>query len=366
MPEQPTPLKRAIFPLIALIPLIAATVWVLTEENQAATASINTSPAFAITDSATTDPAPAPPTQATETDSGIAYQTPRSLGENPFASSLAGTDIDGSLKAGPDGNLIVDLSTKDFFDYFLNTVGEVSPETALARIEALARDNLPAAAAEQALAVLDQYLDYKQQAVELGNRALDPSRQQDPAYQLQLLKTALSDLKQLRRNAFDPDTHEAFFGLQEAYGDYTLASIEIRQREDLSAQSKQTLLEYHRNQLPEQLRKTETRMISDAEKSRQRQAAITQASSPAEAGERLRDLGVDPQQAEEVVGYLQERQQFDQQFQQYQQALASLENAGVSQGDFESRQSELLRQHFESEQARTWAKLRSLDTQSPR
>ncbi|TGN38685.1 lipase secretion chaperone [Marinobacter confluentis] len=369
MAKQPSLLKRAIFPLIALVPLVAATVWLVTGEQEAATAGKSQVPAVAAPTSEnvqapTANPQPADLASA-EATAMVSHQTPKSLGENPFAPSLSGTDIDGALKAGPDGQLIVDLATKDFFDYFLNTVGEVSPETALAEIEALARNNLPAEAAEQALAILDQYLDYKQQALEMGNRSLDPSRQSDPAYQLQVLKSALADLKQLRRNAFDPATHDAFFALEEAYGEYTLASIEIQQRDDLSLQSKQTLLNWHREQLPAQLRQTETRMIKETEVGQQRQAAIAEASSPDEAGERLRELGVDAERADEVVSYLQERENFDARFQQYQQALASLEKAGISSDDFDTQQSELLQQHFDSEQTRTWAKLRSLDSQSP-
>lgn len=364
MAPRPSALKRAIFPLIALVPLIAATVWLVTGEQQTATAGNNPVPAVAAPTSeparaSAANPQPADPPR-TEAAATVSHQTPASLGDNPFAPSLAGTDIDGSLKAGPDGQLIVDLATRDFFDYFLNTVGEVSPETALAEIEALARNNLPAAAAGQALAILDQYLDYKQQALDMGNRSLDPARQSDPAYQLQVLKSALADLKQLRRNAFDPDTHDAFFGLEEAYGGYTLASIEIQQRADLSPQSKQALMEWHRQQLPPQIRQTETRMVQETEISRQRQDAIAQASSPEDAGERLRDLGVEPQRVDEVVGYLQERERFDDRFQQYQQALTSLEGAGISRDEFESQQVRLLNQHFDSEQARTWAKLRSL------
>lgn len=364
MSEQPSPLKRAIFPVIALIPLIAATIWVITGENRLTAMNTDQAPATAASEQSSA-PASAPETgpQPWGDASAVAHQTPESLGEDPFARSLAGTDIDGSLKADANGNLIIDLAIKDFFDYFLNTVGEVSPETALARIEALARENLPASAAEQALAVLDQYLDYKQQALQMGNQTLDPTRQQDPAYQLQVLKSAMTDLKQLRRNAFDPATHDAFFGLEEAYGEYTLASIEIQQRDDLTPESKKTLLEWHRDQLPKQIRHTETRMMQETETSRQRQAAIADASSPADAGQRLRELGVDPKRADEVVGYLQEREQFDAQFQNYQQALASLEGGGVSSDDFEAQQSQLLRQHFDSEQSRTWARLRSLDSQ---
>ncbi|MDI9244211.1 lipase secretion chaperone [Marinobacter sp. CHS3-4] len=362
MPEQPSTFKRAIFPLIALVPLVAATIWMVTEEpGITPQTQLQPKTTSQPVDATKSNSVTAPPALVEQADGDIAYQTPESLGDDPFASSLSGTDIDGSLKADQNGNLVVDLSTKDFFDYFLNTVGEVSPETALGKIESLARDNLPPAAAEQALAILDQYLDYKQQALDMGNRSLDPTRQQDPAYQLQMLKTALSDLKQLRRNTFEPATHDAFFGLEEAYGDYTLASIEIQQRDDLSAQSKQTLLKYHREQLPEQIRKTETRMIQETDMAKQRQAAIADASSPEEAGENLRDLGVTATQANEVVRYLQEREQFDQQFQQYQQELASLQNAGISQDDFEAQQTQLLERHFESEQTRTWAKLKSLD-----
>ena len=365
MSRQPTTFKRAIFPLIALVPLVAATIWVVTEDPQQPTTSDTKTAALEAPVETKTKAQPT--TVATETgteDTGeVAYQTPDSLGENPYASSLEGTDIDGSLKADGNGNLIVDLSTKDFFDYFLNTVGEVSPETALGKIESLANNHLPPAAAQQAMAILDQYLDYKQQALAMGNQALDPSRAQDPAYQLQVLKSALSDLKQLRRNTFDPATHDAFFGLEEAYGEYTLASIEIQQRDDLSPQSKQTLLQYHREQLPEQLRQTETRMIQDTNQAEQRQAAIAEADSPEDAGDRLLELGVAPEQANEVVSYLKDREQFDQQFEQYQEDLASLQTAGISQSDFEAQQTQLLEQHFDSEQTRTWARLKSLDAQ---
>lgn len=358
-------MKRALIPVVAVIPLVAATLWVLTEEPSTLPADTFTtqvetqSEAPAIQSKASN----AEPPLADASSDEVSHQTPDSLGDEPFANSLKGTQIDGSLKADANGNLIVDLSTKDFFDYFLNTVGEVPPETALSEIEALARNHLPPAAAEQALAILDQYLSYKQQTLSLTNQQLDPTLQSDPDYQLQVLKTALGDLKQLRRNSFDSATHQAFFGLEEAYGDYTIATMEIQQREDLSAESKQTLQAWHRRQLPEVIRNTETRMVQEQELHEQRQTAIAEASSPEQAGERLQSLGVSSEQASEVVSYLKERKQFDQRYQQYQQELARLDNSGISSDDYATQQAQLLEQHFESEQARTWAKLRALNTQ---
>lgn len=362
MSDKNNLLNRAILPVAAIVPLVAATLWVLTEEPTTFSAKAPTIPATDLS----------APTVQKESSAAIvaadkagepAHATPDSLGEEPFASSLKGTEIDGALKADANGNLIVDLSTRDFFDYFLNTVGEVSPETALAEIEALARGSLPPAAAEQALAVLDQYLDYKQQALAMGNQTLDPTRQQDPAYQLQMLKSALTDLKQLRRNAFDPATHQAFFGLEEAYGDYTLATIEIQQRDDLSADSKRTLMTYHREQLPEVIRNTETRMIQEQEIHQQRQEVIANASSPEQAGEQLSEMGVPEEQVTEVVNYLTERERFDDRYQQFEQELASLQSAGLSDDAMSTQRDQLLEQHFDSEQSRTWARLKALDTQ---
>lgn len=365
MPRNKSLNKRTFFPVIAVIPVVVFSVWILTEKPEDKAENTNTV-------AAETSVKPTPETNTPASESQIAeqaapdrYRTPASLGDEPFASSLAGTHIDGSLQADSSGNLVVNLETRDFFDYFLNTVGEVSPERSLAEIERLARENLPPQAAEQALALLDQYLNYKERALALGSQNLDPSRQHNPQYQLQMLKGALTDLKQLRRNSFDANTHDAFFGLEEAYGDYTLASMDIQQRTDLSPETKATLQEWHRQQLPEVIRRTETRMMADGERYRQRQEVLANANSPEEAGKQLEEMGLEPAQTAEVVAYLEEREQFDQRFEQYRQELASLDQSGVAEEDQATMEARLLEQHFEDEQSRTWAKLRALEAQSP-
>lgn len=356
--------RRALIPLIAIIPVVATSLWLLTGKPGGTTDHTTT---IANAKSVEKAPGSGTPTNTavTAAEAASTYRTPQSLGEEPFARSLAGTEIDGSLRADSNGGLIVDLETRDFFDYFLNTIGEVSPEKALGEIEALARQHLPEKAAEQALALLDQYLDYKDRALALGSQNLDPARQHDPKYQLEMLKGALADIKQLRRNTFDAGTHDAFFGLEEAYGDYTLASLDIQQRTDLSAESKATLQEWHRQQLPEIIRRTETRMMAEGERYQARQKVLANASSPEDAGRQLQSLGVEPEQAAEVVGYLAERARFDQRFERYSQELASLENSGVTRGDRAEMENQLLEQYFEDEQSRTWARLRALESQSP-
>lgn len=358
--------KRTLLPLLAVVPVVAFSLWMLSDQPAGTTEDTGAVTAK----SAAAEPSPetvAPVNvdRSNDNEKTSAYRTPQSLGEKPFASSLAGTEIDGSLRADGNGNLIVELETRDFFDYFLNTIGEVSAARALDEIEALARESLPEQAAEQALALLDQYLDYKDSELALGNQGLDPTRQNDPGYQLEMLKDALADMKQLRRNSFDASTHDAFFGLEEAYGDYTLASLDIQQRTDLSVESKSTLQEWHRQQLPEVIRRTETRMMAEGERHQERQKAVAGASSPQEAGEQLQALGVDADQSAAVVEYLEEREQFDQRFEQYHQELASVDQSGMAAEDRATMESQLLEEHFEDEQSRTWARLRALETQSP-
>lgn len=307
------------------------------------------------TETSTLAPAPRPE----ETDVP-AHRTPASLGPEPFADSLRGTDIDGYLAADASGNLIIDTATRDFFDYFLNTVGEVSPEQALAQIEQLAHGYLPLAAARQALALLDDYLAYKREAVALGNRPLDPARARDPAYQLAMFERALADLKRLRTEVFSSQAHEAFFGLEEAYGDYTLANLALQQRDDLSAEARDTLMEWHRQQLPSAIRQTEQRLHREGEIQRRRQHAISTAASPEAAGEQLRELGLAEQQVSEVVAYLEQRAGFDEQFADYQADLQQLEDAGLAESDLTAQQDALLERHFHSEQSQTWARLRTL------
>ncbi|AMQ89539.1 hypothetical protein [Marinobacter sp. LQ44] len=158
MTKQPIALRRWVLPG-ALLAVVAGSGlwWALTPQANMVTASTTPQQATEKTaqqsGSASHDAAPvdAPTPSVTGT------RTPESLGPNPFAPSLQGTDIEGVLQADDNGQLVVNLEVRDFFDYFLSTVGEVSPETAIGQIQQMARQHLPESAAQQALALLDQY-----------------------------------------------------------------------------------------------------------------------------------------------------------------------------------------------------------------
>ncbi|MCD1645907.1 lipase secretion chaperone [Marinobacter adhaerens] len=286
--------------------------------------------------------------------------TPESLGPQPFAASLSGTEIDGALTANGKGELVINLQVRDFFDYFLSTVGEVSPETAIQQIEAMARAHLPEPASSQALTLLDEYLAYKQASLQVMQTRLDPARAGNPGYQLGALGDALAQLKQLRAATFGSEAHQAFFGLEEAYSEYTLATLAIQQRTDLSNQGKQALVQWHRNQLPEQLRTTEQHLHASTRQQQARTAAIESASSPEAAGRQLAELGVNQDGVESVVSYLKQREQFDQRFQDFREAMDQADSSGLAEADLEKQRQALLERHFPQEQDRTWARLKML------
>jgi len=301
------------------------------------------------------------PMAETKTSAPPSYQTPSIPDGAPIAPSLAGTDIDGALQADSDGQLIVNLEVRDFFDYFLSAVGEVSPETAIGQIQQMARQYLPEPAASQAMTLLDQYLAYKQASLQVLQTELDPSLQHDQAYQLQALGDALTQLKQLRQQTFNRDAHQAFFGEEEAYSEYTLATLAIQQRTDLTEQGKQALVAWHRNQLPEALKSTEQRLHDEAQQHQARLEVMESASSPEAAGQQLAELGLDQQSADGVVNYLKKRQAFDQRFEVFREAMASESEAGLAGAEQQAHRNHLLEQHFPDQQEQTWAKLKLLD-----
>jgi len=288
-------------------------------------------------------------------------RTPDSLGAHPFARSLQGTKIDGVLQADSNGNLIVNLAVRDFFDYFLNTVGEVTPETAIGQIQQMAHQHLPESAAQQALALLDQYLAYKQASLDILQTQLDPARQHEPSYQLATMGKALAQLKGLRQATFEPEAHQAFFGMEEAYSEYTLATMAIHQRSDLTDQGKQALVDWHRNQLPETLKNTEQRLQSDTRQHQERVQAVASAGSPEVAGQRLTELGLDQQSVQGVVNYLQKREAFDERFQSFHRDLENGTSSGLADAEQQQQHEILLEQYFPEEQERTWARLKLLD-----
>jgi len=298
-------------------------------------------------------------------DSGsLPGHTPREWPGKPFARSLDGTNIDGELRADASGNLIVNLRVKDFFDYFLSAVGEVSPEKAVGEIQKLARASLPPKAVKQAMALLSDYLNYKSKALDLSRQKLSvPPGKQSIAYQIGVLRRGLDRLRTLRRETMPADAVKAFFGAQEAYGDFVVKSLKIQQRKDLSDRQKAQMIANARDQLPPVILHTRQQVASDQDRMQKIQHIEDTAASPDEAAVKLEQMGVSQEQVNHIVDYMNRKARFQSQYQAYARDLKQLEKASLAPEDLKRARKSLLQQYFDTPEEQTWARLQNMNRQ---
>ena len=158
--------------------------------------------------------------------------------------SLAGTEPDGELRVDANGRFVADAATRAFFDYYLAAAGEQSLHSLRAQIVAAIEARLPPAAAVEAVAALDAYLDYRRRSRRLVEDGTVP---EDLGERLELLR-------RVRREALGSELAEAFFGLEESTVAADLARREILSRTDLSAAERERLVWENEQTLPEPVR----------------------------------------------------------------------------------------------------------------
>ncbi|MFZ5756154.1 MAG: lipase secretion chaperone [Pseudomonadota bacterium] len=139
--------------------------------------------------------------------------------------SLAGTDVDDAVRTDDDGHLIVDSAVRSLFDYFLTTVGEEPLATVAARLRAYITQRLAEPARGEALALLESYLAFWQEAGALSRSAQTAPGRDTPAAMAEYLER----MRALRSRYFGRDVDQAFFAEQDAYHDYTLARVQVMQ-----------------------------------------------------------------------------------------------------------------------------------------
>ena len=296
-----------------------------------------------------------------ETDR-VVSQTPKNFTGKPFAPSLEGTEIDGRLKADAEGNLILDLEVRDLFDYFLNAAADVSPETVIEQLEKLANDNLPKKTVKQVMDLLDDYIKYKETAMALMDQDLIPANEQTQDYQIKMLENSFHQLKDIRRQTMSPEAVTAFFGLEEAYGSYTLESIKIQNNDTLSMQEKAMQLSLQRQQLPEILQRTESRMIADTQKSQTVDKLLLSNQKDDVVASLLAEQGLSSEAIDSAMNYRKSQKVFETQYQLYQRERKLLLNSGLSSTDQQQELENLRHKYFTDERDLTQAKVKDLSS----
>lgn len=273
-----------------------------------------------------------------------------------FSATLEGTHIDGALRANSDGMLILDIGVRDFFDYFLSIADDVGAEQAIAEIQRYALGYLPQPASQQAVALLGNYLRYKQTEFQIQQTPITQSRLDD-SDALQLLRTNFDQLKRKRQNLFSPDQDKALFGLEDNYARHTLSSLELMADDTTTNQQKREQLEALESQLPAQLSASFTQTRSDRQRQFKLEEVVGSSDDDAQVYEQLQRQGLEQAQIEAIVSRRQQQQGFDKSYQRYQSEMQNLDSRSES---YKDQVTKLQKTFFVSPEDRTQAKLRDL------
>ncbi|MDH0141372.1 lipase secretion chaperone [Aquipseudomonas alcaligenes] len=253
--------------------------------------------------------------------------------------SFAGTAVDGQFRLDDAGNLLISMDIRRIFDYFLSAYGEERIQTSIARLQAYIRSQLDEPAESQALALLEQYLDYKRQLIQLEKdlpqmASLEAMRQREQAVQ------------NLRASIFSPEAHQAFFAQEEAYNQFTLQRLAIRHDPALNEQQKAEAMDRLRATLPEDMQEMLVPQLQ-AELRQQTAALQAQGAAPEQIRQlRLQLVGAEATTRLEALD--QRRQQWQQRLDAYRQEKARIEaNSGLSEEDRQAAIASLAEERFD-------------------
>lgn len=176
------------------------------------------------------------------------------VGEIPVITnikSLKGTKIHGNLRVDKNGNLIVEKSVKQLFDYFLNVSGEIPRADLIKQITAGIADYLAEPAQSQALELFADYLAYQsalQAEINSGLYQVSPGNLDD-------LEATYQTRSQLRSFHLGNEAASAFFEEEEARDWYTVGKLRLRANTDLSDAEREAELNALESTLPESHKK---------------------------------------------------------------------------------------------------------------
>ena len=158
------------------------------------------------------------------------YPTLKKSGFSLEQSSLRGTEVDGGISLDENGEILVDLSMRRLFDYYLSLIGERD----LVQIRIVLKDQLLTqynqTNTEKVLQYFDRYTDYLSALVALNTGGLNK-----PADRLQQVTA-------LRKKMLGETMSLAFFAEEEALATLTLKRMEIANDKKLAVGEKAKLL----------------------------------------------------------------------------------------------------------------------------
>ena len=285
------------------------------------------------------DTAPASRLPATQPHVGASSAVASPSSAKQLPASFSGTQVDGVFQVDEQGNLRITRDIVQIFDYFLSAIGEETLTQSIERLQAHIRNQLPAPAEAQALALLEQYLDYKRQLV-----LLERDLPQLPS--LDALKQREMAVQALRARLFSSEAHQAFFAAEESYNLFTLERLAIQRDDSLDANAKGEALDRLRDGLPEELQASVLPQLHS--ELRSQTSALQAAGGSAAQVQALRQQLVGNQAASRLQALDQQRQSWKQRLQRFQQEKSAIDtHPGLSPADKQAAIQRLAQEQFD-------------------
>lgn len=239
--------------------------------------------------------------------------SPRPPEPGPLPASLQDTDVDGWLGVDDAGHLVVTPGARWFFEYFLSATGEESAQEIRVRIIAEINKRLPAAGAQEAIALLDRYLAYRQRAQEMT--ATESTTD---------LEQRLRQLQDIRRQVFGDADAAALFGEEENILSVDIARARVLHDDSLSPQERQRQLDELEQQLPEPARAARAQAMGPLQLAQDEADLRAQGADPEEV-RALRESRFGSEAADRLEGLDRERAEWDRRVADYRAAREGIE-----------------------------------------
>jgi lipase chaperone LimK len=273
-----------------------------------------------------------------------------SLLDTPYSKDSAGTEIAGLIRTDESGQLIVDTEFKAFMDYFLSSVGQVTPQEALQRLRLHFYQDLPEDAANQAMEILKNYLAFKENSFDALARPIDSERSEyDANYRYNVLEQGLQSLYDLRRDHLGGEIAQALFVEDEAYAQYTLTRMKADLDESLSIQEREQLKELAKAELPAEMYE----IINRQEQQAKAMQAYTNLLADDASTEDVRAFAFenfDSEQAQAIIEDYQAQKVLKDKYHQFNQAVIQLNSQGLDKISEQQAIEDIASQYFTSDE----------------
>jgi lipase chaperone LimK len=263
----------------------------------------------------------------------------------PLPVSLEGIDLNIELPVDSDGNLIIGMILKDFFEIYLSVMGEEELEDILLRIQSAMNQQLISPALEQGYEALKRFIDYKVELANLEQQEVNPDLSE-----LDNIRHQKEILAAIQQDYFSPAEADAFFAAEAQYDAFMLEHLTIQQNENLTLEEKQAQTQALAESLPDEIKQGREAAMAPANVYEQ---AINMKSNGAsnEAIYQMRSETLGDEAAQALAQLDNEREIWNQRLESFQAQYQAIQSSGMSDHDADVEINALLGRDFTATEA---------------